>query len=85
MTKESKRRKRKGSKGRKGKGHIIIYKCAREGKGGRDGLRAVPICRRRREHKEATGYGEDTGESTGKKGKVRREKGHYTTCAHFIL
>ena len=34
MTKESGGRKRKGRKGRKGKGHIIIYKCARErGKG----------------------------------------------------
>lgn len=41
MTKESKRRKRKGSKGRKGKGHIIIYTCARR-KGGKGRLKDAP-------------------------------------------
>lgn len=85
MTKESKRRKRKGRKGRKGKGHIIIYTCARErGKGWlKDGSHAGGG---RREHKEGTGYGDDTGESTGKKrGRCGGKKDTDTTCAHFIL
>lgn len=61
MTKESGGRKRKGRKGRKGKGHIIIYTCARErGKGRlKDGSHM-------QEEEEGTrrGDGDDTGLNT---------------------
>ncbi len=85
MTKESGGRKRKGRKGRKGKGHIIIYTCARERGKGRlkdgshmqeeeEGTRRGDGIRRR--------YGGKHGE---KKGKVRREKGHMHNMRPFYF
>ncbi|AVM56346.1 hypothetical protein C3V43_00025 [Bacteroides heparinolyticus] len=69
MTKESKRRKRKGSKGRKGKGHIIIYTCARERRKGR--LKDAP---------HAGGRGGNTKRRRGSdtetiRGKAREKRG----------
>lgn len=82
MTKESGGRKRKGRKGRKEKGHIIIYTCARErGKGRlKDGPHAGGGNTKR---------GRDTekirGKARGKKGKVRREKGHMHNMRPFYF
>ena len=68
MTKESKRRKRKGSKGRKGKGHIIIYTCARR-KGGKGRLKDAP-------HAGGRGGNTKRRRDTEKiRGKARRKKG----------
>lgn len=67
MTKESKRRKRKGSKGRKGKGHIIIYTCARR-KGGKGRLKDAP-------HAGGRGGNTKRRRDTEKiRGKARRKK-----------
>lgn len=82
MTKESGGRKRKGRKGRRGKGHIIIYTCARERGKGR--LKGVP-------HAGGgnTKRGRDTEKIRGKhgekKGRCGGKKDTDTTCAHFIL
>lgn len=85
MTKESGGRKRKGRKGRKGKGHIIIYTCARErGKGRlKDGSHM-------QEEEEGTQRGDGIrrrygGKHGEKKGKVRRGKGHITQHAPILF
>ena len=77
-------KKKEGEERKEGEGtHYNIYVRARKGEGTAEGR--FP-CRRKKEHGEATGYGDDTGESTEKKrGRCGGKKGTCTTCAHFIL
>ncbi|WP_373724947.1 hypothetical protein [Bacteroides heparinolyticus] len=83
MTKESKRRKKKGRKGRKGKGHIIIYTCARER--GKGGLKGGPHAGGRRNTERRRDTEKIRGKARGKKGKVRREKGHRHNMRPFYF
>ena len=83
MTKESGGRKRKGRKGRKGKGHIIIYTCARERGKGR--LKGGPHAGGRRNTERRRDTEKIRGKHGKKKGKVRREKGHRHNMRPFYF
>ncbi|WP_373732985.1 hypothetical protein, partial [Bacteroides heparinolyticus] len=83
MTKESGGRKRKGRKGRKGKGHIIIYTCARERGKGR--VKGGPHAGGRRNTERRRDTEKIRGKHGEKKGRCGGKKDTCTTCAHFIL
>lgn len=83
MTKESGGRKRKGRKGRKGKGHIIIYTCARERGKGR--LKDGPHAGGRRNTERRRDTEKIRGKARGKKGEGAEGKRTHAQHAPILF